>query len=198
MRTVSRPLDFQWLALSEDSKDLSLLGPDGGPVPLQKIGPLTLLNNTAYRFEPQAAGSHTLLVSNERVSQFHWHPSDCYCPTDSFPRFLERYDCSAKMGVQVKKNMARWRPRYLTPEMIEFNGDPFLHTDSIFLQFAIIKNRLYCRRRDGQPNCSLPAEGSHFFARLNPVVRMIQAVLRRFVPNLDCFVLSCVSLKVTS
>ncbi|GAQ81757.1 hypothetical protein KFL_000900120 [Klebsormidium nitens] len=176
LRTKSAPLDSQWLALHETAADVTLLGPDGTPVPLEKVGTLQLLNNTAYKFEAQHSGAYKLLVSNEPVSEFALHPSDCYCPT-GFAQFLDRYECTAEMGEHVREMMARWRPGSITREMLAYPIDVQLSTHSYILQFAIINNKLYCKLQDGQ-NCPLPTEG-FWFVGLDPQIRLIQAILRK-------------------
>ena len=178
LRLASPPLEFQWLAVNEKSNDVSLLGPDGAPVPLERLGTLTLLNNTVYKFEAQDFGDYQLLVSGQPVSRFHSGPAHCDCPSE-LAQFQSRYDCPADLVEQVRKSMVRWPPRSITEGMFfGYNGIPHVLDNRYVVQVAIVKNKVYCKKRNGQACPFSTAEGASE-GHLAALARLLSAVLRR-------------------
>lgn len=177
LRVTSTPLDFQWLAVQEDSKDVKLVGPDGNGLDLKVLGTLTLLNNTVYKFDVTQSGSYELLVANERVSRFHLHPADCNCP-GGFQEFLSQYQCPPRYGEEVRRSMARWLPHAITKEMMEYNGEhPGYHTHLAMLELAVFDNKLFCGVQNGQKCPPKPEDPLYF--RTDKMIRLMHAVLRK-------------------
>jgi hypothetical protein len=175
IRTI--PLDFQWLAINAQADNVSLLGPDGHPTKLVRLGKeLSLLNNSVYKFEVEQSGVYELYDSGQPLSRFSLHPSDCYCP-QGIEQFLSRYECQKDMIEHVKASMERWPFRSITREM--FEQQTGLHYSDTVLQFAVLDNKLYCRKVVGFDKCPFPDEEQEFDFSLRLVVHLIQSVLRK-------------------
>jgi hypothetical protein len=174
LRTKTRPLDFQWLALHSNAVDVTLKGPRGAVVPLQKQGTLPFFNNTVYTFQPpESSGEYQLFLSNESlpISTFALHPHGCFCP-QSLAKFSDRYGCSADAVRIVGESFARWPKGSVTREIFEH---PDIHNYNIIINFAVINNKLYCKKIEGQ-QCPPP---SHDEGRILPMVKLLHRVLRR-------------------
>lgn len=178
LRIKSPPVEFPWLAVNEREKDVNLLGPGGGEVKLNRLGTLTLLNNTAYHFQPQLAGQYQLLVSGRLVSHFYSHPANCNCPSE-FPKFLAEYECPEDMVAQVQESMVRWPHGSITEDMFfKYNGAPAVLSNPHVVQLAIFDNKLYCKPQNGQ-FCPFDLASGASANYLPKLARHINAVLRR-------------------
>lgn len=185
LRSTPPPLDFQWLALDHHVMDVKLLGLDGTHVPLERVGNLTLLNQTIYGFANNVSGTFQLSASDQPISQFALHPADCSCPK-SLTHFLTQYSCPADLEPRVKKSMARWPSSSITEEMMADNRW-HLHSLPHVLELAIFGNKLYCRQQYGQ-QCPPPTGSSASAWRISKLVWLIHALLRKVeLPDLVFF-----------
>lgn len=174
LRTKTRPLDFQWLALHSNAVNVTLKGPGGAAVPLQEQGTLPFFNNTVYTFPPpEISGEYQLFALNESLpfSSFALHPHGCSCP-QSLGKFSDRYGCSADAIWVVRKSFARWPKGSVTREIFEH---PAIHNLTIIIHFAVINNKLYCKRI-GNQQCPPPSQNEW---RILPIVKLLHRVLRR-------------------
>jgi hypothetical protein len=174
LRTISVPLDFQWLALSSATENPVLLDPTDTPVSLKKLGELPLIENAVYTFpQPSISGEYKLFLrlgDESPLSTFPLHHHGCFCPED-WSSFTERYQCKPQAAAEVRKKMSRWPKGSITREMYAL---PQFHDHPGMLNLAVIDNKLYCLK-NGAQRCPLVVGDT----RTADVVRLIQRVLRR-------------------
>lgn len=178
LRIKSPPVEYPWVAVHEQEEDVKLLGPGGAEVKLERLGTLSLLNNTAYHFDTPLPGQYQLLVSGQPISRFYSHPADCDCPW-TFNKFLSEYECPSDMAAQVRKSMIRWPLDWITEDMFfVYNGKPGVLSFPYVTQFAIVKNKLYCKPRDGQACPMTMAKGASV-GHLRLFAALMHSVLRK-------------------
>ncbi|GAQ87460.1 hypothetical protein KFL_003540130 [Klebsormidium nitens] len=179
LRTETPTLDFQWLALHSSATQITLRGPKGNTIPLQELGTLPLVDQKIYVLPPtRDVGEHQLFIGDgdSPISTFQLYPHQCSCP-ESLPQFSERYKCSERAIQVVKKSIARCPKKSITREL--FQQVPF-YGNNITIHFAIVANKLYCKKVHFQ-KCPPPRDDG----RASDIVLHIQRVLRRVkVPDM--------------